>query len=469
MLTLDQIKSNAPNVYANEVLKSKISEWLAWYRGETKLHSYVQNNGITVRNRKLPTLRMAARVCEDLVATILSEDWGIEVVSNKGVKASKATSAFLQGSAGTTGVLGTTNFKGLFNDCLEYMFALGTSAITISLDNISTDADGNILPSSATKISFNSYIANEIYPITYRNGIIKEVAFTTEQTVDGETYNILTKYELDENNEYIISNIIYKGDEEVSAEKVGLVPYIRTRSSKPWFIILTTAKANKIDFNSPLGESAYSDAEDVLYSIDLTYSCIKQEVITGRRLVLFNKSLLTTDDQGNPIVPDDAMQNYFQFFSDEASNEVKDFVKEFHSTLNTDKLNEELQLQLNILSSKVGLGKKYYNLEDGTTVTATEVRAEEKTGSRNIKRQSLLIQQQLQQLLLAVIDIGANILGMGIDIDAKVSVNLRNTTTEDIEVERQHDLVLVDKGIMTPNEFRAKWLSALGNLPEETE
>lgn len=468
MLTYDKIKQLIPSVYSSDEMRTKQVEWMEWYTGTDKLHTYTVNDGIRVKTRKLPTLKMASRTAEDWVSTILSENWGIEVISNKGQKITKASSAFIQGTNGEKGVLGSTNFKTLLNDSLEYMFAIGTGAIAIALDDIGVTEDGSIVKTDDTKISFNSYIAQEICPISFKNGIITEVAFATEQTNNGKKYDILTEYRLDYDKTYIIQNRVFDGGQEINPQDIGLIPYMRTGTTRPWFFIFTTSKANKIQFNSPLGESVYSDALDVLYSIDLVYSCIKQEVITGRRLVLFNKSLLTTDESGNPIVPDDALQSYFQFFSDEATSDIKEFVKEFHPNLNTDKLNDELQLQLNILSAKVGLGRKYYSLQDNSTITATEYRGDAKEASRNIKRQSTLIQHELQELILSLLEIGADILGINIDKDAKVTVTLRNATTDDIETERQRDLEAVKEKVMTVNEYRAKWMPEYEKLEDNS-
>lgn len=467
MLTDDKLKTYLPNVYCNTEMTTAQQSWLEWYKGYTKLHSYTTNDGIRVRSRKLPTLKMASRVAEDCVSTLLSEDWQIDVVSSKGVKVQKATSAFVQGTNGEKGVLGSSNFKTLLNDTLERTFALGTGAICITLDNLGITEDGFPVKTDNTKINFNAYNCFEIKPISWNNGKITECAFTSERIQGKNKYDILTSYTLDYDKTYVISNRVFKDGKEVPAEEIGLISVIRTNSTLPWFFIFKTAKGNSIDFNSPLGESVYSDALDVLYMCDLTYACLKQEVITGRRLILFNKSLLTTDEQGNPVVPD-AMQSYFQFFSDEMSQDVREFVKEFHPDLNTDKLNEELQLNLNLLSSKCGLGKNTYQLKEGTEITATEARLDNKSASKNIKRQSIMLQQTLQQLIQTIIDIGVNIFEMGLDADAKVSVTLRTTTTDDLEIERQRDLELVKENIMTVNEYRKKWMPELGELSQES-
>ena len=469
MLTDDKLKAYLPKVYCNAEMTSNQQIWLEWYRGLTKLHTYVVNDGIRVKSRKLPTLKMASRTAEDWISALLSEDWQIDIQSAKGVKVTKATSAFVQGSNGEKGVLGTTNFKTLLNDTLERTFALGTGAICLTLDNVGIDEAGNIVKTDSTKIGFVTYNCFEIKPISWYNGIITECAFISEKMQGKDKYDILTIYTIDDYDKtYVITNRVFKDGKEIEAQEVGLLPYMRTNSKLPYFFIFRTSKANTIDFNSPMGESVYSDALDVLYMIDLTYACIKQEVISGRRLVLFNKSLLTTDDSGQVIAPDDALQSYFQFFSDEMSSDVKEFVKEFHPELNTDKLNEELQLQLNILSSKVGLGKNAYRLTENTEVTATEARLDNKSASKNIKRQSILLQQTLQNMIHTIIDIGVNILGMGLDEDAKVSVTLRTTTTDDIEQERTRDLELVKEKIMTPQEYRKKWLPELGELQNDS-
>jgi hypothetical protein len=69
---------------------------------------------------------------------------------------------------------------------------------------------------------------------------------------------------------------------------------------------------------------------------------------------------------------------------------------------------------------------------------------------------------------LSLLEIGVDILGINIDKDAKVTVTLRNATTDDIETERQRDLELVKEKVMTVNEYRAKWTPEYEKLEDNS-
>ena len=462
MLTVDKVKKLIPSVYTNQEMRSNQELWNQWYKGFVpSFHNYSRNNGITVRQRKMPVLRMASKVCESWCSALLSEDWQIEISSSKGKIITAKTSSFVIGSSGTKGVIGSTNFKFLLNDCIERSMGLGCGAITVNLEDIGVDEFGTPIKTKETRIGFNTFNAFEIFPISYQNRTVLECAFCSQKVYNNTTYDVLTTYTLNENKEYIITNRVFNNDKEVSPEEIGLIGFMNTHSKLPWFFIIRTSKTNTIDYNSPFGESVFSDSIDVLEQIDLTYTCIQQELLACRPLILFNSSLLTTDEQGRRVVPSDAMEQWFQFYSDEMTNSTDNFVKEFHPKFNSD-LNDELQMQLSILSSKCGLGRNTFQIKDNASITATEVRYDEKTASRSLKRQAILLQQTLQQIIYTIVSIGADILGLNVDTDCKVRVVLRPTTEEEMSIEYEKDLTLVDKGILTVDEFRQKHLAQLG-------
>ena len=239
---------------------------------------------------------------------------------------------------------------------------------------------------------------------------------------------------------------------------INLLPIIRTKSPKPLFYIIKTNIANNIDLDSPLGVSIYGNAIDNIKGCDIAYDCCLREVETGQRIVMMNKCLLTTDDEGRPIPPQDVKQTYMQFFGDDAQADTSEFIKEFHPSLNTDYLDKELQNQLNMLSSKVGLGTNYYRFDSSSgVVTATEYVGERNDFMRNAKKISKSLKSSLHDLVLGILFVGKNILGANVDDNAKVEVNVSDGVVEDDSKEREQDRQDVKDGIMSKAEYRAKW------------
>lgn len=439
--------------YTNSNYYTNIGEWLEWYRGNVKsFHSIKVSNGLTTPTREIYALKMAKRVCEDWASSMLNEDVNIVVNSNN-----KKSSIFVQGSKGNSGVLGSNNFDVLLSQTIEQMFALGTSALIIDLDNIAVDEQGNVVDGSKATIKLKSVNATRIIPISWSNGVVTEASFVSELVHLGKTYYVVSSH-IKEDDGYVIYNDLIDTNYKTASLNINLLPVLRTKSLKPLFYIMKTNIANNIDLDSPMGLSIYANAIDTLKGCDVAYDCCLREVITGQRIVMMNKCLLTTDDSGRPIAPQDVKQTYMQFFGDDAQSDVSEFIKEFHPTLNTDALDKELQNQLNMLSSKVGLGSNYYRFDSSSgVVTATEYVGERNDFMRNAVKISKSIKIALKDLVLGILFVGKNILGANVDDNAKIDITLSDGVVEDDTKEREQDRQDVRDGIMTKAEYRAKW------------
>lgn len=439
--------------YTNSSYYTNIGEWLEWYRGNVKsFHSIKVSNGLTTPTREIYALKMAKRVCEDWASSMLNENVNIVVNSNN-----KKSSIFVQGSKGNSGVLGSNNFDVLLSQAIEQMFALGTSALIIDLDNIAVDEQGNVVDGSKATIKLKSVNATRIIPISWSNGVVTEASFVSELVHSGKTYYVVSSH-IKEDDGYVIYNDLIDTNYKTASLNINLLPVLRTKSLKPLFYIMKTNIANNIDLDSPMGLSIYANAIDTLKGCDVAYDCCLREVITGQRIVMMNKCLLTTDDSGRPIAPQDVKQTYMQFFGDDAQSDVSEFIKEFHPTLNTDALDKELQNQLNMLSSKVGLGSNYYRFDSSSGVaTATEYVGERNDFMRNAVKISKSIKIALKDLVLGILFVGKNILGANVDDNAKIDITLSDGVVEDDTKEREQDRQDVRDGIMTKAEYRAKW------------
>lgn len=439
--------------YTNSSYYTNIGEWLEWYRGNVKsFHSIKVSNGLTTPTREIYALKMAKRVCEDWASSMLNEAVNIVVNSNN-----KKSSIFVQGSKGNSGVLGSNNFDVLLSQTIEQMFALGTSALIIDLDNIAVDEQGNVVDGSKATIKLKSVNATRIIPISWSNGVVTEASFVSELVHSGKTYYVVSSH-IKEDDGYVIYNDLIDTNYKTASLNINLLPVLRTKSLKPLFYIMKTNITNNIDLDSPMGLSIYANAIDTLKGCDVAYDCCLREVITGQRIVMMNKCLLTTDDSGRPIAPQDVKQTYMQFFGDDAQSDVSEFIKEFHPTLNTDALDKELQNQLNMLSSKVGLGSNYYRFDSSSgVVTATEYVGERNDFMRNAVKISKSIKIVLKDLVLGILFVGKNILGANVDDNAKIDITLSDGVVEDDTKEREQDRQDVRDGIMTKAEYRAKW------------
>lgn len=442
--------------YKNESYYSNIQLWLEWYKGMVKTfhQSRTISNGITTVLKEVYGLKMARRVTKDWASAILAD--GVNIVVNS---SNKRSSVFVQGRKMDGGVLGSNNFDEVLSSNLERMFALGTCALTVELDNAVTDVQGNIIPNMLTQIVIKSYDATRVFPLKYRNGVIQDVAFLSYQNINGNDVYTVSVH-IKEKEGYVIYNYVMDSGGSLPNQVVGLLPVVRTKSMKPMFVIMRTNVSNNIDLDSPMGVSVYSDSIDVLKSIDLTYDAIADDTSTGRRIILMSKKLLCKNESGKPVAPQDVKQTYMYFYGDELDTQTqpkdKDFVIEFTPKLNSKDLCETLQNHLNMLSANVGLGTKFYNFDIATGVTATEYIGERNDFARNANKLKMSVQNGVKSLVSGILHMGIMI-GRNVDELSTVVVTISDGVVESDTEKRNQDRQDVKDGFMSKLEYRMKW------------
>lgn len=456
---------------------TKIAQWEEWYGGYVpEFHKTRVANGINVIQRDIYHLNMAKRVAEDWSSALLAEDLEIKIESSDRNK----SSVFVQGSKGDGGVLGSNDFKNLLSQALETAYALGTSAIVLGINNIAVDDSDNIINNNDRSLSLQSFDAMSILPISYDKNKITECAFLSDVVVKGSTCTLINIHMTSPTGYVIMNYVVDAKGKKLDAESLGFVPFLETLSKVPYFTILKPNIVNNISKITPLGISVYANAIDNLKGTDTAFDACVREVITGQRIIFFNKMLLMTDDSGHSIVPNDCKQSYMQFFGDDALSDVKEFIKEFHPTLNTEGLDKELQNQLNMLSLKCGLGAHYYNFTQDGVTTATEYVGERQDFQRNAIKNSGYLTSAVKTLIRAILSAGKQFLGANVNPDSKIVVTAQdNVLADDITI-REQDRIDVENGILSKAEYRAKWhnetieaatkaIGAIGTTPKDTE
>lgn len=448
------IQARYSKCYANkEFYDEKLKLWLSLYKGEEQNYHILRvSNGITHPERHMYRLNMAPRVARDWKSATLNED--IDIVVNS---TNNKSSVFLQGTKGNGGVLGDNNFTVLLSSVIEKMYALGTSAIAIDLDSVNIDEQGNITATENSKIRLKQYNAMQIIPISWHNNIIDEVAFASTIKINDKEYTTLSVHKK-ENGTYVIYNTLLNKDfNEVTIDNINTAKIVKTNSEKPLFYIFKTNIDNNIDLDSPLGISVYADALDNLKGVDTIYDRSIYEIISGQRLVLMNKALLTTDEDGKCIVPQDERQYFMNFLGDDALADISEFVKDFTPDFRTDALDKELQNQLNMLSFKCGLGTQYYRMDNNGNVTATEFLGSRQDFVRNVGVMNKTIVSELKSLFSEILWVGQNLLGRNVNADAKIIVSAKDGLITSDKEEKESDRADVAAGLMSKLDYMMKW------------
>lgn len=410
-------------VNVNGEYYNNISQWADWYKGYYKpFHSYTDYNGRETVQLDRYSLKMAKKVCEDWANMLLNEETMV-VLENKDA----------QGFVDE--VLDKNDFFANANILVEKAFALGTGAVAVRLNNY--------------KIALEYITADCIIPISYNNRSITEVAFVSEHTYKGKPYIYLETHLKNQYGNYVIRNEYL--DENFNKVKTDnkTVEVYDTKSDIPWFVIFKPNITNNIDINSPMGISVYANSTDVLKGVDLAYDNLCTDFFLGGKMVLMNESIIAKEHNGTRTVPQHSKKRLFMSMGDSVIDGK--MYEEYNPQLRVDENVKGVQSQLNYLSSKCGLGEKYYNFEFDRNTTATEIIYDNANLFRNVKKHEKIILQAIKGLVKCILMLG------GFDEEQKVSVIFDDGVIEDKAKIRTQDRLDMENGIMKKWEYRMKY------------
>jgi A118 family predicted phage portal protein len=436
---------------------ANIQIWRDWWKGFYKpFHEFIEINGDTHRIRKLFTLKMAKKVCEDWASILLNEK--TEIVIDD-----KTSSVFVVGSEDDQdmgGVLGDNDFWEQGNALVEKAFMSGTGAFVLKLSGMVVDGE-TIVRNANTKIRIDYLTAQQIIPITVRQGKIIDVAFASEVTEKGKQFVYLETHELTPQGYKITNEYFNAQNDQLSLASLpsGIVPVLNTGSSIPLFSIFGPNIVNTFDKANNLGMSIYAHAIDNLMGVDLAFNNLNRDFKLGGKKVFYNQSLTHVDAEGNIVTPDDVMQQLFVQVGDALVDEngKQMAVQEFNPELRVQENKEGIQSQLDYLSFKCGLGTKHYQFNAGSVVTATQYMGDKQELIQNAAKHYIVIERSLKALVRAILWAGKEILGQSVDPEATVTINFEDSYIIDKESERLRDLQEIRDGIMQKYEYRVKW------------
>lgn len=106
-----------------------------------------------------------------------------------------------------------------------------------------------------------------------------------------------------------------------------------------------------------------------------------------------------------------------------------------------------------------GLGNSFYKFTGGSVQkTATEVLSENSGVYRNIRKNQLEVEKFLHQIFKGLLYVSNFVFKTSFNIDTEISIHFDASIIEDKGAERQRDLQEVELGIISIEEYRAKWV-----------
>ena len=231
-----------------------------------------------------------------------------------------------------------------------------------------------------------------------------------------------------------------------------------TESSKPLFQIIKPNICNNRDIDSPLGISVYANAIDSLKAIDNAYDSFDNEIQGGRKRIMVDDAYLNIVN-GEIVDAFDKNDTVFYRIPRQEGQEGKPFVEDISGQLRTMEIASALQEQLNVYAANVGFGKNYYTFGGGggrPIQTATGIIAQNSDLYRNLRKHELLIEKALKDMVEAIAYLSNKFTTIKIDT-SELKIMFDDSIIEDTESKKNSDRTDVTNGIMSKQEYRAKW------------
>lgn len=447
MTITDFFKNIGYNITVNDTYQKYINQWLMWYRGKVKgFHNYSVYNGNTNVKCERLSLQIPKFLCEKMADLIFNEKVTITLDDE-------------QSTETLNNILNRNKFHTLMNRGIEKAFALGTGCLVVDIDNIGIDENREVSYSNS-EVSINFVSANNIYPLTWNDKGIKELAIVEyEGNISGEKQCVVKLYMLNEKNNYVIRNYKFKvgnnGNLVFNNEELYTTEF-DTNSNIKWFIPIMPNIVNNIDMLSPYGISIFANAIDILKGLDTTYDSLINEIKLGRKRIFTTKEVLRFDSAtGKSKLNFDPNDIIFHVLGDGFTDgdSAKNYIQEVNGNLRIDEHVKSLSTNLRLLGLKVGFGGDYLSFDEKVLApkTATEVVSEKSELFNTVHKHVELLRDNLTELVRAIKYIGEitgrfnlNIDHMKIDFDDSVLQSKTEERTQDRQDLAQDTLSRVD-------------------------
>lgn len=431
---------------------SYIDLWKEWDENLVpKFHKYHDQNG---DERQMFRLGMAKRLCEDWSSILYTERDSI-VCENK------------QNQMFVDKWLEKLEFNDKIPDNIETAFWSGTCGTITRIKNAKI-VNKKIVADENTTLNLVSVNASQIIPLKIIDGVITDVAFVSKSTIDSKNVFYIEIHELKKDGYHIQNKYIDEQGNEI--ENAGVVKEYETGSTVPLFSLLMPRIVNNIKENNGLGISVYANTIDQLQGVDIVYNNFMKDFYLGGKKVFYNKKLTkyytqtyTDEETGEvvvqevPIYPDDITKQQFQIVGDEADVNSDTLIHEHNPDLRETDNENGLNLALNILAFKSGLGKAYYKFEQGGVVTATQAILDNKDLVGNAKKHRSALNKYTVGIVRSILMIGRLFFNENVDENDTINLVDKDGFLNSEEDQKEEYMTEIAAGLRQPWEYRVKF------------
>ena len=431
------------NPDVKDAIKSYINQWRSWYKGNVKsFHNYFIYNGNKKVKQRRYTMNMAKEISEDWSDILWSEKCEISLKNEQMQKQFNELADKL-------------DLYSIINRALEKSGALGTSATVTGVYDILQNEDGMYLDVSNAKVRVDTVDVDWIYPLSWNNREITECAFGAVEYIQGVKYVICSVHKLDENNEYVIYNHLFRdnnGNLSEITEEQGTMKVFQTHSNIKWFSVFKPLLTNNLFNNNPFGIPHYANAIDNLKSVDIDFDALKNEIKDGRRRTFVRSDMFNYESGTQKLVFDPEEVTVYQLPNGASKD---DLIQSDSDTLRTGELIDTLNTNLNILGNKVGFGENHYHFDGTNLSTATAVISSNSKLFRRKKKLEIGYYNDILNLIKSICYASSKFGTYNIDTE-DMSIQFDDSIIEDKEAESVRASREVSQGLISKAEYRQK-------------
>jgi len=346
--------------------------WLAWYRGDVDgFHNIQKKNvdGVLLSIQK-PSLQMAKKVAEDWTSLLFNEKVALTVSGNDNAQ----------------DVLDNALKENNFFDEMPNFIELTAGAYGTGL-MVEYQVDG--------KTKMNYLFGDKVIIIDYDNTTPKAVAVIQQFQKNKRKY-LHVMYHTHKEGMYRIQHEMYSSknamglgspdslsvlfsEKELKAMRhtkkegnVEIVEYYKEYETEvPHFQLFKFAITNNYDVQSPMGITVTANSQGTLENIDEKYYSSRMDSINSRKRVFIDEEaskLHKTKDAATGKIKwtkyfdqDETQYQVLKGMANEHNKAVEAYAPQYDSSQH----DNAIQMELNYLSSKVGLGTNYYSYQNG--------------------------------------------------------------------------------------------------------
>jgi A118 family predicted phage portal protein len=119
-----------------------------------------------------------------------------------------------------------------------------------------------------------------------------------------------------------------------------------------------------------------------------------------------------------------------------------------------------MEMALNLLAVKCGFSPGHWQLDrkQRTLHTATEVISTNSAEFRTLKKHEIVLEEALVGLARVILKLGNLWFGLKLNENVQITVDFDDSIIEDQNTAFDRDMQMLEKGVITPEEMREKWI-----------